>query len=185
MTAPAVTGTGRPPYERSTPVLSFTVPGIPQPQGSKAFKGISRSGRAIMVESAKGLKPWRTTCHTVIMAAVQRAGIRPAGGYPLLGPVAVDLVFTMPKPKSAPKTRLTWPVVKPDIDKIVRALLDSAKTAGLYVDDSQVVDVHAWKVYPSEAPGALSRPGVTATVYLIGRTATTIRSAEQPALELS
>lgn len=188
-TAPAVTGTGRPPYERSTPVLSFWVHGLPISQGSKSYKGTTRSGRAILVESSKHLKPWRTRVQSEMHDELARStpGVE---GWPLIGPVAIDLIFTMRKPISAPKTRRTWPVVYPDVDKLARAIFDAGspnpKTGfpGIWGDDSQVVDVHAWKVYPSETPGALSQPGLTATVYLIGRPASTAPSAEQPALEL-
>ncbi len=160
------------PYQRSVPVLTFALHGLPISQGSKSFKGISRSGRAIMVESSKALKPWRTMVQTAIRDAVARTGIVPPGGFPLLGPLAVELCFTMRKPVGAPKTRRTWPVVYPDIDKLARAVLDEGKRTdtdrpGLWHDDSQVVDLHAWKVYPLETPRALPQPGLHATVYLI------------------
>ncbi len=156
------------PYQRSVPVLTFALHGLPISQGSKSFKGISRSGRAIMVESSKALKPWRTNVQTVIRAVMQAGSTpTPAAGWPLLGPVAVELCFTMRKPVGAPKTRRTWPIVAPDIDKCARAVLDAATLAGLWHDDSQVVDLHAWKVYPLETPRALRQPGLHATVYLI------------------
>ncbi len=155
------------PYERSAAVLTFALHGLPISQGSKSFKGFSRSGRAIMVESSKALKPWRTMVQTVICAA-KTATPQPNLGWPLLGPVAVDLCFTMRKPAGAPKLRRTWPVVYPDVDKCARSVLDAATLAGLWGDDAQVVDLHAWKVYPLETPRALRQPGLHATVYLIG-----------------
>lgn len=161
-------GPRRPPYERTAPVLSFTVHGDPKPQGSKSGFVNPKTGKVNMVESSKYLKPWRGTVTRAIKDAI-RAAAPAAGGFPLLGPVAVELVFTMPKPKSAPKTRVTWPIVYPDVDKLTRAILDAGKYGGAWKDDSQIVDVHATKVYPLEAPGALRQPGVTATVYLIGQ----------------
>ena len=155
------------PYERSVPVLTFALHGLPISQGSKSFKGFSRSGRAIMVESSKALKPWRAMVQTAIENAIARAGIVPPGGFPLLGPVAIDLCFTMRKPVGAPKTRRTWPIVYPDLSKLVRAVEDAATYAGLWHDDAQVVDLRAWKVYPSETPRALAQPGLAAAVYLI------------------
>src|SRR6266705_2131176 len=158
------------PYLRSVPVLTFARHGLPISQGSKSFKGISRSGRAIMVESSKALKPWRNQIQAAIRLAVSmRTGASPPldGGFPLLGPLAVELVFTMRKPVGAPKTRRTWPIVYPDVDKCARAVLDAATLAGLWGDDSQVVDLRAWKVYPLETPRALRQPGLHATVYLI------------------
>jgi crossover junction endodeoxyribonuclease RusA len=159
------------PYQRSVPVLTFALLGLPISQGSKSFKGISRSGRAIMVESAKGLKPWRQTVQAAIEVAMKRADakftVTPPLGWPLLGPVAIDLVFTMRRPLSAPKRRRTWPIVYPDLSKCVRAVEDAATYAGLWHDDAQVVDLHAWKVYPLETPRALRAPGLAAAVYLI------------------
>jgi Holliday junction resolvase RusA-like endonuclease len=157
---------GDEPYQRSAPVLAFALLGLPISQGSKSFKGFTKNGRPIMAESAKGLKPWRGMMQTAIVAAIRQAPV-PAAGWPLLGPVGIDLCFTMRRPVGAPKRRRTWPIVAPDIDKLVRASLDSAKLAGLFGDDSQVVDLHAWKVYPLETPRALRAPGLAAAVYLI------------------
>ena len=63
------------------------------------------------------------------------------------GPVKVilDCVFT--RPKSAPKTR-TRPSVKPDIDNIAKLVLDAANKI-LWVDDTQVVELHVYKTYGS------------------------------------
>lgn len=183
MTA-AAPAPGRPPYERSAPVLSFTVFGLPIPQGSKSFKGMTRDGRAILAESSKYLKPWRTLVANEIRDAIAAATVRPADGFPLLGPVAIDLMFTMRKPKGAPKGRVTWPIVKPDKDKLERAILDAGTNAGLWVDDSQVIDGRTSKAYPLEAPGALRQPGVTAVVYLIGRSIIAPQVGEQTTLEI-
>jgi Holliday junction resolvase RusA-like endonuclease len=156
------------PYTRSQPVLTFTLLGLPISQGSKAYKG-HRRGKPVLVESAKGLKPWRGMVQTAITRAMQGTPI-PAAGWPLLGPLAVDLCFTMRKPVSAPKSRRTWPIVYPDLDKLARAVFDVGKLiqpTPLWHDDSQVVDLHAWKVYPLETPRALRAPGLAAAVYLI------------------
>jgi len=150
------------PYQRSAPVLTFALHGLPISQGSKSFKGISRSGRAILVESSKALKPWRGMVQAAIRAAMCNTPA-PAAGWPLLGPLAVDLCFTMRKPVSAPKGRRTWPIVYPDLDKLCRAVFDVGKLiqpTPLWHDDSQVVDLHAWKVYPLETPRALRAPAV-------------------------
>jgi Holliday junction resolvase RusA-like endonuclease len=155
------------PYQRTAPVLTFALLGLPISQGSKSFKGFSRSGRAIMVESSKGLKTWRTMVQTTLTAALARTEPPTPEGWPLLGPVGIDLCFTMRKPLSAPKRRRTWPIVYPDLSKCVRAVEDAATYAGLWHDDAQVVDLHAWKVYPLETPRALRQPGLTAAVYLI------------------
>jgi Holliday junction resolvase RusA-like endonuclease len=154
------------PYQRSAQVLTFGLHGLPISQGSKSYKG-HRRGKPVLVESAKGLKPWRKMLQTAMSRAMLQYADAPPVGWPLLGPLAVELCFTMRKPVSAPKTRRTWPIVYPDVDKCARAVLDAGTLAGLWGDDSQVVDLHAWKVYPLETPRALRQPGLAAAVYLI------------------
>lgn len=111
-------------------MIAFFVPGKPAPQGSKRHVG-----HGVMVESSKAVKPWRIE---VMWAA--RAACR----TPLDGPVAVDLAFVMPRPKSAPK-RSTPPAIKrPDVDKLARAILD-AVTGVVVADDSQIVRLVATK----------------------------------------
>lgn len=163
-----------PVYVRSPRVIGFIVPGIAAPQGSKSAR-VLPGGRISMREASKALKPWRDEVIRVIrdLVAYQPG---PAAGWPLLGPVAVDLVFTMPKPKSAPKRRTTYPIVKPDIDKIARAILDAGTFGGLWHDDAQVVDLHPYKVYPRETPKSLAEPGVLIEVFTIGP------QVDQPAL---
>jgi len=152
------------PYERpAQPVLTFTLLGKPQPQGSKS--GFIRKGKVIMVEAVKGLMPWRAKVHKVIRESI--AATPAPAGYPLLGPIWIDLVFSMHKPLGAPKRKRTWPITKPDADKLARAVLDAGTLAGLWHDDAQVVALHAWKVYPLETPRALRQPGLAAAVYLI------------------
>lgn len=121
------------------------VPGTPAPQGSKRHVG-----RGILVESSTAVGPWR---ERVALAVHQ------AGWQPLAGPVAVDLTFVMPRPKSAPK-RSTPPATKrPDIDKLTRAILDAISGIG-FVDDAQVIELHANKRLAD--PGC--QPGVWITV---------------------
>ena len=71
-------------------------------------------------------------------------------GPPTAEPVSVILYFNLLKPKSAPKKRL-YPVTKPDVDKLARAVLD-ALTGIAIVDDSQVIEIRAVKDYADE-PG--------------------------------
>ena len=129
-------------------VISAWVAGVPAPQGSKRALGAGRpGGRIRMVESSKRVAPWRTdvreaflTGHTDLHAVCWQ------DRQDSLGPLVVKIVFVMPRPKATPKTRATPPAVKkPDLDKLVRAVLDALTSAGVYADDSQVVTVHAHK----------------------------------------
>jgi Holliday junction resolvase RusA-like endonuclease len=62
------------------------------------------------------------------------------------GPLAVSIVVQLLKPKSAPKNRPVWPIVRPDADNYGKLVLD-ALNGILWRDDSQVVDLRIQKVY--------------------------------------
>lgn len=136
--------------------ITFFVPGLPKPQGSK--KAFIRPGAKFptMIESAgKPLKDWRET----VEAFAKRVGLS------LPGQVKVYLDFRLPRPKShfhtgkragqlrpeAPE----WHAQKPDIDKLSRAVLD-ALTNVVIEDDSRVVKLIAGKRFDSE-PGCWIR----------------------------
>jgi crossover junction endodeoxyribonuclease RusA len=92
---------------------------------------------------------------------------------PFHGPVELHLAFDLPRPSghfgtgrnagTIKPSSPTWPIVAPDLDKLVRAVMDSVTDAGLWRDDSQVVAIHATKCYVT------TPPGVTITVADIGR----------------
>ena len=144
--------------ESEDSMIQITVYGSPAPQGSKSFKGMSKSGHAILAESSKAVKPWR---EAVKYAALERTRPpnHPDGFAPLPGPLLVEITFTLAKPKSAPKSRRTWPDKKPDLSKLVRSTEDALTDAGVWQDDARVIDCHARKVFPGEHPKALHIPG--------------------------
>ena len=119
-------------------VTSLWVPGRPVPQGSKRVI----NGRLIDVNHSE-LSFWR--------AEVAR-GMYALDSPVLTGPVSVTLDFFFARPqghfgkkglrKSAPK----HPAVRPDLDKLVRAVLD-ALTGVAFRDDAQVVTLTARKRY--------------------------------------
>lgn len=130
--------------------LAFFAPGVPVAQGSKRHVG-----RGVMVETAKGLQPWRDS----VMAAVLRVG----AAVRFHGPVEVSMAFFFPRPanhygtgKNAGNLKESAPRFKqsaPDIDKLARAVLDAVVQSGVLQDDSLVVLLHAEKTY-SDRPGA-------------------------------
>lgn len=133
--------------------LVIVVYGRPAPQGSKSFKGM-RGGHAILVESSKRVRPWRELVHAAAVAAR-------AGAPPLDGPLVARMVFTVPKPKSAPKRRRTYPSTMPDLSKLCRSTEDALTDAGAIADDARIIGYsRLWKVYPNEDPEALEVPGV-------------------------
>jgi Holliday junction resolvase RusA-like endonuclease len=128
--------------------------GSPAPQGSKKFVGTNKAGRGILVESSKKVRPWR---QDVKAAAIEAR----AGAAPIDGPIVVRMVFTVPKPASAPKRRTTYPCRKPDLSKLARSTEDALVDAGLIADDSRIIEFQRLaKVFPGEDPEALESPGV-------------------------
>ena len=73
-----------------------------------------------------------------------------ASDSPWSGPLQLTLIFRMRILKKMPKGR-TLPIVKPDLDKVTRSVLD-ALTGILYVDDAQIIALAASKEY-AEQPG--------------------------------
>ena len=108
---------------------AFFVRGRPIPQGSLKFI----QGRPIHVR-ATDLAVWR--------ADIAR-NAELFGFTPIAEAVRVEMDFVMSKPKSAKRL---FPSVKPDLDKLVRAVLDGL-TGVAYEDDSQVVLIKATKTY--------------------------------------
>lgn len=135
--------------------MKIIVYGTPAPQGSKRFVGVAKkTGRGIMVESSRKVRPWRQD----VKAAAEKAR---NGAPPMDGPLVARMVFTVPKPASAPKTRRIWPCKKPDLSKLVRSTEDALVDAGVLADDARIVEYQRIaKVYPREDPEALEAPGV-------------------------
>lgn len=127
--------------------LNIEILGEPIPQGS--MKAFVRNKRAHLTSDNPRLKAWRKAV---------TAQARPhAGAYTGNRPLHVTYRFFLPRPKSV---RRWLPWVKPDLDKLIRAVNDGISDAGVWDDDSRVTTITAWKVY--EAPGY--RPGVCVTI---------------------
>lgn len=143
----------------TAPVV-IEVSGTPAPQGSKT--AFVRGGRAHVAE---GKGPGRQK-HAAWRQAVATAARdwQDQHGMPLLDePVKVDVTFWLPKPASKPKWK-TLPDVKPDLDKLVRSVLDSLEGL-ILAGDSRVVAIQAAKVY------ALGRqPGCRVVIFPWGHT---------------
>lgn len=119
--------------------LSFRVNGLPAPQGSKRHVGNGR-----MIEASKKVGPWR--------AAVFEA-VASLDFEPFVKECSIEIVFYLEKPKTVKRV---LPTVPPDLDKLIRGLLDALTLAHVWSDDALAVDITAVKIYASdtERPGA-------------------------------
>lgn len=121
--------------------IVLRVVGVPQTQGNKSAFVVQKKGekpRAVVREGRseaahKRHKDWRQA-----VADAARAWQIEHGSGLLVGPLVVRSAFLLPRPASAPKTRRTWPVVRPDVEKLQRSVLDSLKGT-IIVDDAKVV----------------------------------------------
>ncbi|WP_312802216.1 RusA family crossover junction endodeoxyribonuclease [Corynebacterium variabile] len=130
-------------------MATFHVPGVPASQGSK--NAYRRGNKVVLVESSKKVRPWRA-------AVAQAATIAYLRTEPIDGPVAVEIDFHLPRPKSLPK-RVIWMVKKPDLDKLIRSTLD-ALSGIAYIDDNRVTHITATKDYAPSPDDA----GATITI---------------------
>lgn len=126
--------------------LVIDVAGEPCPQGSMI--PVTRNGRTVLVpDNSAGLKRWR---RAIVKAA--KARVARTGWLWMDGPVEVDLTFWLTRPETA-KNRAR-PYVRPDLDKLVRAVFDSLTEAGcVWSDDSRAVTVTAGKYYAQQTTG--------------------------------
>ena len=121
-------------------VISFSVLGLPAPQGSKS--AFVRGARAVIVDGSS--KTGRDK-HALWRSQVSDAANAARGETQFSGPVGVSVVFYLPLPASDPHRTLH--AKKPDADKLVRSVLDSLTTSGVVRDDSQVYEIQAMKLY--------------------------------------
>ena len=134
-------------------ILTITVPGVAAPQGSKSLLG-----HGALVESSKRVAPWRADVRAAAMSAMGD------GWQPLTGAVDVDIEVFLPRPKShygtgrnANAVKHTAPLYPTghnsgDADKLARAILDALTSAGVWLDDAQVVKLRASKHWATFTP---------------------------------
>ena len=79
------------------------------------------------------------------------AGLVNSWNERLTGPIKIDLVFIMPRPKSLMRKKDPFHRIphtkKPDSDNLEKAVFDAITDCGLWKDDSQVYDSHVVKMY--------------------------------------
>jgi len=109
-----------------------------------------------MVESSKAVGPWREAVRAETQDVI-------GAGDPLGCPVGVNITFILARPRSHYSTARgmrntvrasapAYPAGRPDLDKLIRAVLDGLTTGGAWRDDSQVCELAARKEY-GERPG--------------------------------
>ena len=120
--------------------VKFTAYGIPQTKGST--KSFVVNNKPVTTNDNPKTKDWQS-----VVAWMAQTN-RPPGGL-FQGAVSVRLEFYFCRPTSVSEKKRPHHTVKPDIDKITRAVLDALKGT-IYKDDSQVVQMIVTKEYGVE-----------------------------------
>lgn len=146
--------------------ITFFVPGIPAPGGSKKGFGFRRANGSIgvnMVDDAKRNGDWR--------AVVAHEAAIAMSGLPIFsGPLRRDIDFFLLRPKghygsggnasSLKRSSPRYPTTKPDVDKLTRSTAD-AMTGIVYVDDALVVEGEPRRRYAEAGHPAGARITIT------------------------
>lgn len=124
-------------------MITFSVPGIPVPKGRPRFSisnGFVRAHTPAITVNYE----------TLVRLSAQRAML---GRPPLSGPVRLSIQIVLPVPTSWSKEKQrkalageVMPTKKPDMDNVVKALLDGMNSV-VFRDDSNVVDLNVSKRY--------------------------------------
>ena len=132
--------------------VTLLLPGEPHAQGRPRTAVIG--GHARIYDPATSRR-WKADAQAAMRIQLAEQGVR----VPVVaeGPVRLEVrcVFSCPKSdyrKREPRSR-RWHTKRPDLDNVVKAVKDAAK-AVLWLDDSQVVELHASKIIGAqgEAP---------------------------------
>jgi Holliday junction resolvase RusA-like endonuclease len=137
--------------------LTVNIEGLPVPQGSLVSNG---HGRGLRHSNEIKLKPWRYQVVSAISSA------KPKDWNPAL-PLSITATFRFERPQSHFGTgknrgnlKPSAPIhhhVKPDLDKLTRAIGDAIEASGLVRGDQQIASWNIAKRYcvGSETPGVL------------------------------
>lgn len=124
--------------------LTIAAIGRPAPQGSKQLGGAGQ-----LLEQSAYLPAWRQAVKIAAYERYRLLGIDPASLplFPAGVPVIVEQCTFFVGPDQCRAEGTDEPIGTPDIDKLLRAVLDAlggAKGSGrVFADDSQVVEIRA------------------------------------------
>jgi Holliday junction resolvase RusA-like endonuclease len=126
-----------------TDTFRVFVQGKASSQGSKVG-GKRRDGTVFTRPATKTERPWRQLLTDRISQEWD--------GPPWDGALELTMTFAFVRPKSGEGKKRPWPSVRPDGDKLQRAVQDALKLAGAIVQDSHIVSWVGQKVY-RDIPG--------------------------------
>ena len=118
-------------------VIIFEIPMAAVP---KARPRVTRAG---ITYTAAKTKRWENSVAIIARSAY--------GGVPLDGPLHLALDFVLPRPQRLRRKKDDPGLIpadrKPDLDNLIKSVMDGISRAGLWVDDARVVSLSAAKYY--------------------------------------
>jgi Holliday junction resolvase RusA-like endonuclease len=129
-------------------ITELYVPGVPVAQGRPRITTIGGHPRAYDPAKSASYKNYIALAASIVMTHRK----------PAEGPLSVEMHIALPVPASWSKKKsaealqnVVCPTVKPDIDNLIKIVLDSLNGI-VWHDDKQVVSIYASKAY-AEKPG--------------------------------
>ena len=114
---------------------NYVIYGIPRPQGRPRF---ARIGKFVKTYERKEDTRYKENVSAQLVA--QKPDF-------FEGAIELSVIFHLPRPKTLPK-KILHHTKKPDIDNLIKGLLDSCKGI-LWHDDAQVITLRVAKIYGS------------------------------------
>ena len=133
-------------------MIIFEILGNPVPQGRPRFV---RMGKFTKAYDPKESQVWKDNIRAQAIAFINQ---NHPDWKPLDGALVLNCQFHLSRPASISEKKRPFPIVKPDLDNLLKAVKDALKGI-LWHDDSQVVKIEAEKEYNG-------RPGVIISLTL-------------------
>lgn len=135
--------------------LELKIQGLPATKGSSVPYRDQRTGAIRVKADNRRLRAWE---RSIADRAFLERHLRKRR-EPLEGPVVVELLFRLPRPKGhyvnrdGIRLREGAPTLHaqiPDLDKLIRAVLDGLTKGQVWRDDGQVAELRARKVWTDQ-----------------------------------
>lgn len=126
-------------------IFNFFIEGMPK--GQARPRVVSKNGRTW------AFSPKNEFRDSVLSHIKSNIPAELRGKMPITSGLSVSIVFHMPRPKSVAKSEI-WHIKRPDIDNLIKAVLDAVNDTKIWEDDSQIYEIKSKKVYSDDKIGA-------------------------------
>ena len=132
-------------------IIHLSVPGVPVGKGRPRTRVVKLpDGRTLPTHyTPKKTRDYERTIALLAKAEMRRAGVTRHA----IGGLRLQVVALFKRPASVSAKKRPMPTVKPDLDNVVKSVFDGLQQAEVFLDDAQVVEISASKVYVTGEPG--------------------------------